>query len=371
MGRHSLAAAILAVSILAIFGNTSIQAQDLQWQVENPFRFFKSTRSFALHEAAYNAARGKGEVPRDVVWRTERRLNDPDCRDSSSPDRCAATAGKRYQQSRLGWAAQTLSDTCYDRNSRPRRYSAQCERTYSWGRAREDYVLPEAHTVTIWIPAEKLEGVTGDCNWSWRPRRDGGKVESKKQACANKLTIARVPYSRDAATSGVSVAVTLPDGSQLAERNVVVEDVFIVALGDSFASGESNPDRPVQFSPSREMVYDPTLLQDEVATGPQPEIPQVKGFGLSSSDPQTNPKVLPRRLMEDELAERFLRLSSPEFRTAFRSGASAVAEQRLPPLAIRLSDPRRPPARAGEPPPLGHARDLHLLRRRGRAWPVP
>ena len=154
MGRHSLAAAVSAVSFLAIFSTTPAQAQDLQWQVENPFRFFKSTRSFALHEAAYNAARGNGDMPRDVVWRTERRLNDPDCRDSSSPDRCAATAGKRYQQSRLGWAAQTLGDVCYDRNARPRRYTAQCERTYSWGKAREDYVLPEAHTVTVWIPAE-------------------------------------------------------------------------------------------------------------------------------------------------------------------------------------------------------------------------
>jgi hypothetical protein len=150
MGRHLLAATVLVVTILAVFCHTTVQAQDLQWQVENPFRFFKNTRSFALHEAAYNAVRGKGDLPRDVVWRTERRLNDPDCRDSSSPDRCAATAGKRYQQSRLGWAAQTLNDTCYDRNSRPRRYSATCERVYSWGRAREDYVLPEAHTVTVW-----------------------------------------------------------------------------------------------------------------------------------------------------------------------------------------------------------------------------
>ena len=112
----------------------------------------------------------------------------------------------------------------------------------------------------------------------WRPRRDGGKVETKKQACANKLTIARVPYSRDAATSGVSVAVTLPDGRQLSERDVVVEDIFIVALGDSFASGESNPDRPVQFSPSREMVYDPTLLQDEVAHGPAAGNPAREGI---------------------------------------------------------------------------------------------
>jgi len=318
MGRHSLAAAAVVVTILTACANNPTQAQDLQWQVENPFRFFKSTRSFTLHEAAYHAARGNSEEPpRDVVWRTERRLNDPDCRDSSTPARCAATAGKRYQQSRLGWANQTLMDTCYDRNARPRRYSPTCERVYSWGRAREDYVLPEAHTVTVWIARDKLEGVSGECTWMWRPRREGGKVETRKQACNNRLTIARVPYSRDASVSGVSVAVTLPDGTQFSERDVVVEDLFIVALGDSFASGESNPDRPVQFSASREMVYDPTLLQDEVATGPQPEIPQVRGFGLSSADPQINPKVLPRRLMEDELAERFLRLNSPEFQTAF------------------------------------------------------
>ena len=115
MGRHSLAAGFSAVTILAAFSTTPTQAQDLQWQVENPFRFFKSTRSFALHEAAYNAVRGKGDMPRDVVWRTERRLNDPDCRDSSSPDRCAATAGKRYQQSRLGWAAQIGRASCRER----------------------------------------------------------------------------------------------------------------------------------------------------------------------------------------------------------------------------------------------------------------
>ena len=74
------------------------------------------------------------------------------------------------------------------------------------------------------------------------------------------MTIARVPYASDRARSGVSVRVKLPDGRELAEQDVVVEDLFIVALGDSFASGESNPDRPVQFSPAREMVYDPIVL---------------------------------------------------------------------------------------------------------------
>ena len=278
MGRHSLAAAVLVVTILAVFSNTPIQAQDLQWQVENPFRFFKSTRSFALHEAAYNAARGKGEMPRDVVWRTERRLNDPDCRDSSSPDRCAATAGKRYQQSRLGWAAQTLGDTCYDRNSRPRRYNAQCERTYSWGRAREDYVLPEAHTVTIWISGREARRrdrrVQLDVASAPR-RRQGRDQEAGLQQPAHHRAAFLIRAMRR--RRAFRLRSRCPTARQLSERDVVVEDIFIVALGDSFASGESNPDRPVQFSPSREMVYDPTLLQDEVAQGPQHEIPHGEG----------------------------------------------------------------------------------------------
>jgi hypothetical protein len=95
-----------AVSLFACLAATSSQAADLIWEVESPFRFFKASRSFALHEAAFNAARGdpSAPLPADIVWRTERALNDPDCKDASTPDRCAATAGKRYQQSRLGWA---------------------------------------------------------------------------------------------------------------------------------------------------------------------------------------------------------------------------------------------------------------------------
>ncbi len=321
--RQALAKTAWAVSLFASLAISSSQAADLIWEVENPFRFFKPTRSFALHEAAFNAARGdpSGPLPTDIIWRTERRLNDPDCKDASHPDKCAATAGKRYEQSRLGWAAQTVGETCYESNGRPRRYSAVCERKYSWGSAKEDYALPEAHTVAIRVAPAQLAGVPGDCSWSWQPRKAGGKAESKRLPCKDKLTIARVPYSLDRASSGVSVTVKLPDGRELAEPDVVVEDLFIVALGDSFASGESNPDRPVTFSASREMVYDPTLLRDEVASRAPPKTAQ-PGFGLASGDDQYNPKVLPRRFMDDEAAGRFHKLSSPEFAAAFEKAAA-------------------------------------------------
>jgi hypothetical protein len=310
------------------FAAGTVQAAELIWQVESPFRFFKSTRSFALHEAAFNAARGapNGPLPADIVWRLERRLNDPDCKDASTPDRCAETAGLRYQQSRLGWAAQTLGDTCYESDGRPRRYAPVCERKYSWGSAKEDYILPEAHTVQIQIAADHLAGVTGDCIWSWQARKPGGKPETKKLACKDKLTIARVPFSLDRASSGVSVAVKLPDGRELSERDVVVEDLFIVAMGDSFASGESNPDRPVQFSATRQMVYDPKMVRDEVASRDLDKKPALggmeKGFGLASAEDQFNPKVLPKRYMDDEVADRNYKANSPEFQAAFDKAAA-------------------------------------------------
>src|SRR5499426_3231873 len=323
MGRYALATIVGLVSLFSALHASTATAQDLIWQVENPFRFFKSSRSFALHEAAYNAVRGNAALPNDIVWRTERKLNDPDCRDSSSPDKCEATAGRLYQQSRLGWAAQTVNDTCYEVNGKPRRYPAVCERRYSWGTAKEDYVLPEAHTVVIQIAPDRLTDANGDCFWAWQPRKAGGKVEQKMLPCKDKLTVARVPYSQDRAQSGVSVAVRLPDGRELRDRDVVVEDLFIVALGDSFSSGESNPDRPVQFSPAREMVYDPKLLRDQVATGPDEPVSRAVpgGFGLASNEDQVNPKVLPRRLMEDELAERFNKLDSAAFQAAFDKAA--------------------------------------------------
>src|SRR5438132_14350669 len=127
-------------------------------------------------------------------------------------------------------------------------------------------------------------------------------------------TTASVPYALDRVQSGVSVPVKLTDGRELAEPEVVVDDLFIVALGDSFASGESNPDRPVQFSAGREMVYEPALLRAGLA----PRISNKRAspsFDLASTEDRYNPKVLPRRYMEDEAAERFYGLGSPQFLT--------------------------------------------------------
>jgi len=311
---------------LAVLQIGTACAADLVWEVQNPFRFFKKPAAFALHEKAYEAVRGKAEtpLPANIVWRTERRLNDPDCADKSSPGRCLGTKRAGYERSRLGWAAQTLESTCYERNSRPFRYMSTCDRQYSWGTAKEDYVLPDAHTVDVTLAPERLaEAGTGECTFAWLPRAGAGKGESVKQACKNKFVIKRVPYSQDTKVSGANVKVTLPDGRELTET-VVVEDVFVVAIGDSFMSGESNPDRPVSFSASRQMVYDPSMTNDreQLASRGLEKNYKANSFGLASTDSAFDVKSLPRRVMDDEARGLVYRPNSAEFQTAFDKGGA-------------------------------------------------
>ena len=323
MRTKALVAATLITSTQTIYGTAICRAADILWEVENPYRFFKRTSSFEVQEKAFNAVRGApGQpLPTNILWRVERRLNDPDCKDSSTPTNCLATARPGFERSRLGWAAQTVDLNCYDRNARPRRYTVMCDRQYSWGTVKEDYVLPDAHTVVMQIAPEHLATAgTGECVWSWQPRKAGLPGETRKQACNAKLVIKRVPFSLDRAASGVSVKVQMPSGTTLADPNVSVEDVFVVAMGDSFASGESNPDRPVTFSNSREMVYDPVNAVDHQAYR---AIDQ-KGwkYGVTGSDGGINPKALPKRVMEDEEKGTVFKLSSREFQEGFdRRGA--------------------------------------------------
>jgi hypothetical protein len=321
--RHvALATTSLFVVLSTGFGTTPSKSADLVWQVENPFRFFKRSASFDTQEKAFAAVRGdvNAPLPDKIIWKTERRLNDPDCKDSTTPQACASTARARYETSRQGWAAQTVDFTCFDRNARPRRYMTTCDRQYSWGTAKEDYVLPEAHTVIVSIAPEVLAGIpTGDCTWVWTPRRAGVAGETRKQACKDKFVVKRLPYSNDRNASGAAVKVTLPDGRELADPAVVVEDLFIVAMGDSFMSGEGNPDKPVVFSPSREMVYDPTNSDSRDVASHSIANPS---YGVASAGDATDPKALPKRRMEDEQKSLIYRPNSREFQEAFdKSGA--------------------------------------------------
>ena len=148
-----------------------------------PVSLLQGSRSFALHEPLQRGARRCVRAAaggHHLAHRARAQRSRLQGRLAPTPDRCAATAGKRYQQSRLGWAAQTLGETCYESNARPRRYASICARKYSWERRRKTTSCRRAHTVVVRIAPEQLAGVSGDCFWAWQPRKAGGKGDAAR-----------------------------------------------------------------------------------------------------------------------------------------------------------------------------------------------
>jgi hypothetical protein len=59
--------ALVSLSILCGCVGSAL-ASDLVWEVENPFRLFKTPQAFALHEAAFKLARGDAGLPGEWLF---------------------------------------------------------------------------------------------------------------------------------------------------------------------------------------------------------------------------------------------------------------------------------------------------------------
>lgn len=114
-------------------------------------------------------------------------------------------------------------------------------------RERPDYINPRSHTVRA-----SLEGLADaqvvDCTWLTAPRGRDERGKSVTLPCDTPVQL-EIPYP-----TGSWIKVEI-GGLQVAEVAARVTDLFIVGMGDSFASGEGNPDVPVRFSPDRTAEY--------------------------------------------------------------------------------------------------------------------
>ncbi len=186
----------------------------IRWRVENPFRLFTDPSDSEVHRATYKALNaGERATP--------------------------ALSAEQALQSRHedGWAATMFRKTCWDWKAN--RYGCA---------GYTDYMNPESHRVIAEIAG--LEDA-GDVSCTWLTAPSGGKElrgKSISQPCNETLTI-DVPYP---GAVGLKVEV---GGREVAATDVKVRDVLVVGMGDSFASGEGNPDVPVRFSRERAADY--------------------------------------------------------------------------------------------------------------------
>lgn len=187
----------------------------LVWRVENPFRFFKDPDDTAQHREMYEDLLSKERAT--PVLSAERILNaDP----------------------REGWAKDVYTKTCWD----PKTNRHHCG-------TGDVYITPKSHAVIVTV--DDLDDPDAECRWRMRPkatRKRRYKAKTRLGPCAGPMRF-DIPYP-----TGAEVMVKA-GGEEIARQTIKVRDILIAGVGDSFASGEGNPDVPVRFAAERAQSY--------------------------------------------------------------------------------------------------------------------
>ena len=219
-------------SVLAL-GASPLRAEvTIHWELENPFRLFQNPAMTRFHQMTL-AQLGDEERAAPILS-VERRLS---------------------QHLPRGWAEDVFDKTCWSRRN------AAYSRCSGKG---QHYLHPRSHVILASLQEKGGEGhqagtrETSDdveaaqyhfCEWLLFSRRKKPKLLKKiKQPCAERAKLS-VPFPR-----GGRLVVKTSDGRRLVQT-IKVKDIFIVGIGDSFASGEGNPDVPVRLAADRHVFY--------------------------------------------------------------------------------------------------------------------
>lgn len=209
-----LCALVVALGLLTMLPDRAAAEPRISWRVENPFRLFTRPSDSEVHRATYNDL---GETERTTpVLSAERALS------------------RRHPGD--GWAAGMMDNLCWS-----------AERNRYGCRESPDYLHPRAHRIQFALrdvpDADRI-----DCTWLTTPLARSGLGGSVTARCDQTVTLP-IPYP-----VGARISVEV-GGREIATDIAKVTDLLVVAMGDSFASGEGNPDVPVRFSRERRADY--------------------------------------------------------------------------------------------------------------------
>ena len=226
----ALVAFIIAISAAQAAEILSADSVQIVWKVSNRFRLFKDPEIFKAQENAWrqyglhvSARDGSTEDSQMFYYNSsvlgiEHVLNDR---------RIPFTNILRTKFDWRGWAASAVDGTCY--NSKSRWHDA-CGGV-------DNYINPKSHKVELSLKPLAGPSLIAEYECEWQV----GNTDKIKAPCDQAIA-AEIPWP-DGATVSVNVA-----GERPISLDVKVKDLLIVGLGDSFASGEGNPDVPVTLS---------------------------------------------------------------------------------------------------------------------------
>ena len=185
----------------------------ITWEVMNRFRLFRDDRDFRRHVDA--------ESGRSVL--------------DAEEDLAEATEGR-------GWARDMVVRLCVDAVGQ---VVDQCVRDG----VQENYLAPADHRVEVRLVGQLPPGAPpgspsgAACTWTLS---DGGANTRTVSADCSEAVSFRPRYGRPT-MAAVDIAVP-GEPIRRATGEIAVRDLLIAGLGDSVASGDGNPDRPVALA---------------------------------------------------------------------------------------------------------------------------
>lgn len=272
----------LCIFFLLAMAWSSALAADVRivWQVVQPFRLLRFESDQKIHEWALADLMADPTVANKqehLVSELEKRLNSPSWWRKKPPGSTQTYAelftALRAQdpnrtavpfEPRLGWASMLrdrpgnspIEGTCW--NAKAKSYD-RCSSDIGQMNGRDDYVFPKRHLVEIRIE-EMIGGdwraYPGACTIALasQPNAGFGLVTSKigREAEKQVLTVpdCTAPvFLRIENGETYDVSITAGGIAQPVSEPISVRDLLIVGIGDSFASGEGNPDLPASLDP--------------------------------------------------------------------------------------------------------------------------
>jgi hypothetical protein len=205
----------------------------ITWKVSNRFRLFRDTNIFKQQELAWrqygqHVSQRSGSTEDSAMFYynssvlgTEHVLNDR---------RIPFTNILRTKFNWRGWAASAVNGTCW----------SEKQRRHTGCGDIETYVNPSFHEIEIVLKPVTSKNLISEFNCIWRV---SGNDDIK--APCDEAVKANLPYP-DGGTISVNV-----EGERPISIDAKVKDVLILGLGDSFASGEGNPDLPVELDENK------------------------------------------------------------------------------------------------------------------------
>ncbi len=176
----------------------------ISWEVRNRFRLFRDEKDFNRHLAA--------ESGRTILQAEQTLAQETDGR---------------------GWARDMVTRLCVDGAGR---VLDTCVRDG----VRESYLDPVDHRVTVRLTGAVPAGAS--CAWSFGNGQ--GAPQTLTVGCGEDVNL-RAVYGQ---TTKVTVDITAGGTTRRASDAIAVRDLLIAGLGDSIASGEGDPDRPVALA---------------------------------------------------------------------------------------------------------------------------